>query len=97
MVRTAVLLAVMLIAAPAALAQPTLSSAADAEAYLDRQGLTPLSPLEPVGDYWQGRARKNGEDVLVFLFDDGTLWVRARPDLTLKAVVGRNGVLHPIS
>jgi hypothetical protein len=97
MVRVMLLATILLgMGAPSALAASPIANEAEARAVLERQGVVP-GPLEHVGDYWQGRARAHGKRVYVDLFDDGTLWVLTRPEVTLKAVESRNGVLRHVS
>jgi len=63
-----------------------IRGAAQARNALLRRGFRDITQLGSVGDYWEANARTHGKPVVVYLFDDGTLWVQSHP--AMKVVTG---------
>jgi len=73
-----------------------LTSAAAASSYVEGHGLTAASPFQHVGDYWQGRALDHGNKAWVYVFENGSLWIRTEPQVQTVAVEGPAGILRTL-
>jgi hypothetical protein len=69
---------------PAPAAAPSIATEAQARLALSRHGLTDVTQMGPVGDYWEANARDRGERVVAYLFADGTLRLDRHPKATVE-------------
>ncbi len=67
---------------------PQITSEAQATAVLRDHGVTALRRLGQIGDYWEGAGLVKGQPVAVYLFADGTLWIRRYPPGLLTQAFG---------
>ncbi len=69
---------------PAPAPAPAIATEAQARLSLARHGLTDITQIGPVGDYWEANARDRGQPVIAYLFDNGTLRLDRHPKATVE-------------
>ena len=63
---------------------PAVTNEVQARAAMEHHGLVNITALGPVGSYWEANAEERGKPVVVYVFNNGTLWVQHDPKVTVQ-------------
>jgi hypothetical protein len=69
-------------------AAPSFERASWARAMLRRHGLRDIRGLSRVGDYWEAEARSGGQQIVVYLINNGMLLIRHYSHGAIAAAFG---------